>query len=403
MVYLLSFCFFYFLKEELNNITIVKKILLISIILLSLHQVNTVDSDPNVKITIYSSACYSCVEEYFESLLSLEQEGLALIEFKHFYENPEAKNELEEIRERLNVPKDMQGFTTIVVNENFIFESEISVTMLEDFITLRMPFFNEIIVARRISVYEVIVNGGERNLCPELTFSECIEAQQRENALRSINLILVSGFLDGINPCAFSVLLLFIGLLTLNTGVDDNRTSILLMSSVYIATIFVTYLVIGLSLYNIIQVSKRALWITKLAGFITIIIGAINIFDFVFKRKFTTRIPFFGQMKIYDMLKRFTIPSTITAGILVAIFEFPCTGAVYFSIISLLASKQSSLEGPIYLILYNIAFIIPLLVIFGIVYLGKVEAISIGAREHRYLKLFSGIVFVLLGAIILFY
>lgn len=97
------------------------------------------------------------------------------------------------------------------------------------------------------------------------------------------------------------------------------------------------------------------------------------------------------------------MPSIMVSAVLVAVFEFPCTGAVYFGIIGLFASTTPWFEGYGYLLLYNFAFVLPLLMILlAVLVLKKVPA-SIGNKKHRYLKLFSGILFLAFGLYFLYY
>src|SRR3989338_2043724 len=65
--------------------------------------------------------------------------------------------------------------------------------------------------------------------------------------------VIVAGVIDGINPCAFTVLLLFITALlaTLQAGeqnVNSVRARLLGMGGVYIAAVFLTYLALGVGL-----------------------------------------------------------------------------------------------------------------------------------------------------------
>src|SRR4030067_889427 len=65
--------------------------------------------------------------------------------------------------------------------------------------------------------------------------------------------VIVAGVVDGINPCAFTVLLLFITALTSTVqagemNVKTLRARLLGMGSIYIAAVFLTYLALGVGL-----------------------------------------------------------------------------------------------------------------------------------------------------------
>jgi cytochrome c biogenesis protein CcdA len=61
--------------------------------------------------------------------------------------------------------------------------------------------------------------------------------------------------------------------------------------------------------------------------------------------------------------QRATVPALVGGGILIGLCTVPCSGAVYLGIISLLALQPSALLGYAYLVLYNVIFILPLVVI----------------------------------------
>src|SRR3990172_4581833 len=79
------------------------------------------------------------------------------------------------------------------------------------------------------------------------------EAMQMYLPQITLPAVLIAGVVDGINPCAFTVLLLFVTALlsTLQAGeqnVNQVRARLLGMGSIYIAAILVTYLALGVGL-----------------------------------------------------------------------------------------------------------------------------------------------------------
>jgi len=50
-------------------------------------------------------------------------------------------------------------------------------------------------------------------------------------------------------------------------------------------------------------------------------------------------------------------------GVLVGLYEFPCTGGPYLTILGLLHDKASFIQGFFYLIYYNLIFVLPLVII----------------------------------------
>jgi cytochrome c biogenesis protein CcdA len=58
-----------------------------------------------------------------------------------------------------------------------------------------------------------------------------------------------------------------------------------------------------------------------------------------------------------------TVPALIVGGFLIGLCTVPCSGAVYLGVLSLLALQPSALLGYGYLVLYNLVFVLPLIVI----------------------------------------
>jgi len=89
-------------------------------------------------------------------------------------------------------------------------------------------------------------------------------------------------------------------------------------------------------------------------------------------------------------------------GILVGIFELPCTGGIYLAILGLVSTNYTLMEGLPYLILYNIIFVLPLIVILLLVAFGldpeRADAWRI--RHRRVLRLIVGVAMIVLGVVI---
>lgn len=58
-----------------------------------------------------------------------------------------------------------------------------------------------------------------------------------------------------------------------------------------------------------------------------------------------------------------TVPTLIGSGFLIGLCTVPCSGAVYLGVLSLLALQPTALLGFGYLVLYNLMFVLPLVVI----------------------------------------
>ena len=104
-------------------------------------------------------------------------------------------------------------------------------------------------------------------------------------------------------------------------------------------------------------------------------------------------------------MHRTSLPAAFALGLLVALFELPCTGGIYLAILSILASSTSLIEGFPYLILYNLMFVLPLALIIAVVAYGiPPERIDQWRKEHKeLLRVVIGAILVSFGILIIWF
>jgi cytochrome c biogenesis protein CcdA len=181
--------------------------------------------------------------------------------------------------------------------------------------------------------------------------------------------ILVAAAIDGINPCAFTVLLLFITamLATLQAGdqtVNTIQARLLSRGGIYIAVIFLTYLSLGVGLLKTLDLFTRQHAPARFGALLAILFGLWMLKDF-FLPDWGWRLQAPGKIGVIarQSAKKATIPALIVGGFLIGLCTVPCSGAVYLGVLSLLALQPTALLGYSYLVLYNIVFVLPLAVV----------------------------------------
>ena len=201
-----------------------------------------------------------------------------------------------------------------------------------------------------------IINGNETSVSP-------VNPQKKV----TIPLILAAGLTDGINPCAFSVLIFLVTYL-LSIG---SRRRIIIIGLSYILAVYVSYFAAGLGLLTVIQLSGLTKIIYRIAAIIALTVGVFNLKDFFWYGKgFSFKIPELSKGTIEKYTRLATLPSAIILGFLVSAFELPCTGGVYLAILGLLADQTTRISAIPYLLLYNLMFVLPLVVILFVIYFG---------------------------------
>lgn len=218
----------------------------------------------------------------------------------------------------------------------------------------------------------------------------------------TLGILTSAALLDSINPCAISVLLLTIGFLM---SLGKVRSEIYKISFVYILSLYLTYLFIGLGVLQALTFFGFTNAIARFGAAILAVTAIITLLGAVFP-KFPIKLKM--PDKSHGILARYiakaSYPSALVLGVLVGLFEFPCTGGPYLSILSLLHDKASMLEGLGYLLYYNLVFVSPLIVIV-LVANSSVIVERLDNWRKKYTKrvdIVSSILMLLLAGVILF-
>src|SRR5512145_933156 len=181
--------------------------------------------------------------------------------------------------------------------------------------------------------------------------------------------VIIAAAVDGINPCAFTVLLLFITAMLATIQAGDQslravRSRILSLGGIYIAAVFLTYLGLGVGMLKALDFFTRQHLPARLGALAAILFGLWMLKDFFlpdlgWRLQAPSRV---GAMA-RQMARKATVPALILGGFLIGLCTVPCSGAVYLGVLSLLALQPSALLGYSYLVLYNLIFVLPLVVI----------------------------------------
>lgn len=173
--------------------------------------------------------------------------------------------------------------------------------------------------------------------------------------------ILSAAIIDSINPCAFSILFLTI---TFLFSLEKDRKFILKAGGLYIFGIFLVYTLIGVGLLQVLSILNIPNGLAKVGAVILIaycVIGIIN--EFFPKFPIKLKIPASSHQTLARVIHKASVPASFFLGVLVGLFEFPCTGGPYLFVLGLLHDQANFWKGFMYLVIYNIVFVAPLIVI----------------------------------------
>ena len=219
-----------------------------------------------------------------------------------------------------------------------------------------------------------------------------------EAYLPTLVVVAVTAAVDSINPCAIGVLILMISVLL---AAKRSTKRILSLGFAYIFAVFFIYFLAGLGLTYFF--ANIPLFVTEylsiIVGILIIIAGIIEVKDFFWYGKgFSLTIPPIFAKRLHNYSSKTTVLGIMFLGAFVSGVELPCTGAPYLAIITLL-SQYFDFTAFLLLILYNVIFVSPLIVILLLVAGGKkLHEIKRWKQSNRkYMRLFVGLLLILMG------
>lgn len=214
-----------------------------------------------------------------------------------------------------------------------------------------------------------------------------------------LSVVLASGLLDGINPCAFTTLVFLVSFLQ-HEGIPRRR--VLVAGAGYVGAVGATYFALLLGLFETFRYAEGVRWVGVGVSLVAIALSlgfaVAHVRDLVRYGRtrtvsgMTASLPRGWVARIHDAIRgglrsRTLFFGAATAGALVAVVESACTGQIAFPTVAYLVREghgtRDVLTGAAYLALYVGAFLVPLLVVFAAAILGLSSTrLSAWARAH---------------------
>ncbi len=219
-------------------------------------------------------------------------------------------------------------------------------------------------------------------------------------------LAITMGLLDGLNPCAFFVLLFLLSVLV-KAG---SRWKMGFIGALFVIVSGTMYFFFMAAWLNAFAVVASLRWATVGAGVIALFVGAVNAKDGLISRRGITlgvstanRTRLVGQM--YTLVSRTSFASIAGATVVLAgmasLYQIVCTVGVPMAFVRILTTRGlASTVYYGYLGLYCLAYIVPLALV------AVVSSVAFSARKMsdalgKTLKLFSGVMMLSMGAMFL--
>ncbi|MGB9749393.1 MAG: hypothetical protein ACPLWB_00890 [Caldisericia bacterium] len=346
----------------------------------------------------YIEGCPECarVKPFLESLeakdkrLKITKLNIALTE------NQELRAKLDEF---YNVPEDKRGVVPAIFigKDVFIRENDIF-----DNIKIKIENYDS-------SDSEYLLKGLSSTISGKEKIKEYFQKF-------GVLVIFVAGLIDGINPCAFAVLIFFI---TFLLAQNRKKEDILITGISFTLGVFIAYLLSGVGLFRIIQkYSIIGLFSKILYAFtagLVLIFALYSYLDYLKIKKgegkdITLQLPGIFKKSAKNIIKKQPKSSLIflTAFLIafpISVIEFLCTGQTYLpTIVYIIGIPELTRRAILYLIIYNLMFVLPLIIIFSGVYFGLTNR-NLGELMRKNvgkIKLITSVIFLILGLFLLY-
>ncbi|MGQ9626259.1 MAG: hypothetical protein ACUVV0_05055 [Anaerolineae bacterium] len=230
---------------------------------------------------------------------------------------------------------------------------------------------------------------------------------------KSLNLLLVigGGLIDGLNPCAFATIVFFISYLSF---LERRGSEILAVGLAFTLGVFLTYFLIGLGFLKVLGslpvMTTLRPWFNLAMALFCAVLAVLSLRDYFKARRgrpedMSLRLPMRFRKLINRIIRHSAGMSAfagvaLITGFLVSTVEFACTGQVYIPIISGLSVPELRSRALSLLVIYNLAFIVPLVAIFLLAFFGATSE-QMGrfvSRHTSTIKFLTALLFLFLAA-----
>ncbi len=345
---------------------------------------DTIDIYDIVDITVYYGAgCPHC-ENTMNIFDKLGQEYTS----KEVYNTEETRKELLDIFDKCSVPLNKQGVPTTKLNG----ETIIIGGMSEDYWVQLIEACNEgncpVGYYTQDNIIEALTNG--QGTCEPDGIDEKL----------TWGVLVGAALADSINPCTIAVIAMLLATILPQHG----KKRVLLSGIAFSLTIFVCYMLMGVGIIQAINMSGVGFIFKVFITFLALLIAILEI------RGYINYKPGLGSIEMPKCLRPYakkvlgeatTIPLIIVAAIFCSLFLLPCSSGPYLVVLSLIAT-EITVQNLIYLTIYNIVFISPMIIITLVIGGGLTSPEKIQKAKEKYIRkihLLAGIL--MLGVFIL--
>lgn len=327
----------------------------------------------------YGNGCPHCslVEQYFEKEKIFETYP---VEKKEIYFNRANALLFNNLLANLNIPETERGVPTVVLGDKIISGDR---PIIESF--------------RRVADEYL----GDSKQPEDLKVEQSNPSTIENKSGLTLAAIITGSLVDAINPCEFAVLIILLSTIM----VSGSPKKALLTGLAFSASIFISYFLMGIGLYEALSLGAISAWFMQILGWIAILLGLFNLKDYFWYGKgFLMEVPLRWRPRMKQLIHSVTSPvGAFFIGFIISLFLLPCTSGPYIVILGLLAKNSLDTKAILYLLLYNVIFVSPMVLITLAIYRGfdPEKAEELRLKRLQTLHLITGLVMLIMGIALL--
>ncbi len=224
--------------------------------------------------------------------------------------------------------------------------------------------------------------------------------------------VVAAGLIDGLNPCAFATIVFFISYLSF---AGRKGREILAVGAMFALGVFLTYLGVGVGFLKALAalpfLPAISRYLYGLTALLCLVLAVGSLYDWYQVRRgrpdeMKLKLPTSLRRRINRVIREGANVQAVAGvafvtGVVISLIELACTGQVYLpTIIFVLGVPALRVRALLYLLLYNVLFVLPLVAVFLLAYWGT-SSERLGRfinQRTGAIKLATAGLFVLLGA-----
>jgi len=271
---------------------------------------------------------------------------------KEVYFSSKNRDEFLKDSDTIWIPEETRWVPTLIVKDD---NGNLKLYKIGD--SSIIDYFKSIEVKQDNSV--VTQNKGEVTKETKKTFFEHVAF---------FSVLLPAAISDSINPCEFAVMLILLWSILIKYR---KKRKVIMAWLLFSLAVFLSYFLMWLWIYSALWNFSSVFYFKLWVWILWIIVWLANLKDYFWYGKwFVMEVPFSWRKNMRKLLNSVTSPMwAFLVWFLVSLFLLPCTSWPYLVILWYLSSENKSIDNwwYLYLFIYNLFFILPMLIITFIV------------------------------------